>query len=151
MGASDYLPNTMWVKMFLEAQGHTVIENIFGQDNESAMKLEKNGRASAGKKSRHIDIRFFFIKDRTEALGIRIQHCPTSEMLGDFFTKPLQEMLFKKFRDVILGYEHVDSLHNGTPSATEERVGENRLANGVPGMLEDITDEVTTVGLQEAT
>jgi hypothetical protein len=59
VGASDYIPSTIWSKRFLEAQGHVITNNIFEQDNESAIQLEKNGRASVGKQSRHIDIRYF--------------------------------------------------------------------------------------------
>ena len=46
-------------------------------------------------------------------------------MLGDFFTKPLQGGLFTRFRDVILGYEHVDTLSrvSGILPPLEERVG----------------------------
>lgn len=132
VGASDYLPNTMWVKMFMEAQGYPIRENYFEQDNESAMKLEKNGRSSAGQKSRHINIRFFFIKDRTNDLGIEIRHCPTLQMLADFFTKPLQGSLFRKFRDVILGYKHVDTLVEGPESLIEERVEDGRTADDGP-------------------
>jgi Reverse transcriptase (RNA-dependent DNA polymerase) len=126
VGASDYLPNTLWVKLFLEAQGHKIDENFFEQDNESAIKLETNGRRSAGPMSRHIDIRYFWIKDRTEQAGITIRHCPTLQMLGDFFTKPLQGNLFRKFRAVVLGYEHVDSLALDPMPSVEERVGEVR-------------------------
>jgi hypothetical protein len=126
VGASDYLPNTLWVKLFLEAQGYTIKENLFEQDNESAIKLETNGRRSAGPMSRHIDIRYFWIKDRTEQAGIKIRHCPTLQMLGDFFTKPLQGNLFRKFRDVVLGYDHVDSLALDPMPPVEERVGEMR-------------------------
>lgn len=50
VGASDYLPNAIWVKNFLEAHGHKIEENAFEQDNESAIR----GRTSAGPKSRHI-------------------------------------------------------------------------------------------------
>ena len=32
-------------------------------------------------------------------------------MIADFFTKPLQGNLFRKFRDIILGYKHIDTLH----------------------------------------
>ena len=88
VGASNYLPNLMWVHKFLEGQGYKVERSTLAQDNESAMKLEKNGRMSAGQKSRHIDIRYFWIKDRVESNIITIQHCPTLEMLADFFTKP---------------------------------------------------------------
>ncbi len=31
-------------------------------------------------------------------------------MLADFFTKPLQGSLFRKFSDVVLGYKHIDTL-----------------------------------------
>jgi hypothetical protein len=37
VGASDYLPNTIWVKTFMEAQGYMLKENMFEQDNESAI------------------------------------------------------------------------------------------------------------------
>lgn len=147
VGASDYFPNTMWVTRFLEEQGHSIIHNFFEQDNESAIKMEKNGRASAGQKSRHINIRYFFIKDQSEDLGVTIRHCPTLQMLGDFFTKPLQGNLFRKFRDVILGYKHVDTLTDVPPVADEERVGidEERTTNEGPTAPGDImmtTEEV---------
>ena len=60
VGASNYLPNTIWVKMFFRAQGYKILATKFAQDNQSAIKLEKNGRASCGQKSRHINIRYFF-------------------------------------------------------------------------------------------
>jgi hypothetical protein len=129
VGASDYLPNTLWVKMFMEAQGHEIIENAFEQDKESAIKLETNGRMPAGPKSRHINIRYFFIKDRTEAEGIAVRHCPTLQMLADFFTKPLQGALFRRFRDMILGYKHVNTLAGTPPSPDEERVGKYRTGD----------------------
>jgi hypothetical protein len=130
VGLSDYLPNTIWVTNFMEAQGYRINENYVEQDNESAIKLETNGRVSAGPRSRHIDIRYFWVKDRTEDMGMRIRHCPTLQMLADFFTKPLQGSLFRKFRDVVLGYHHIDSLSCPALSPRpKERVEENR-ANG---------------------
>jgi Reverse transcriptase (RNA-dependent DNA polymerase) len=122
VGVSDYLPNAIWAKMFLEGQGHRVTETWLEQDNESAIRLEKNGRASAGPKSRHIDIRFFWVKDRISSGDISVRHCPTLQMLADFFTKPLQGNLFRKFRDVILGINHIDTLSSTPRSQPEERV-----------------------------
>jgi hypothetical protein len=84
VGASDYLPNTLWTHMFLEAQGYRIQGSYFEQDNESAIKLETNGRISAGPKSRHINIRYFWIKDRSKDANITIRHCPTLAMLADF-------------------------------------------------------------------
>ena len=110
VGASDYLPHPIWVQYFMEAQGYKMVENTLEQDNESAIKLETNGRMSAGPKSRHVNIRYFWMKDRVKSERITIRHCPTLVMLADFLTKPLQGALFRKFRDVLLGRAHVDSL-----------------------------------------
>ena len=85
--------------------------------------MEVNGRMSAGQKSRHINIRYFWIKDQTKELGIDVRHCPTLSMLADFFTKPLNGSLFRKFRDVILGYKPVSSLRETMPLDVKERVG----------------------------
>ena len=128
IGASDYLPNTIWVKMFLVAQGYAVNGNEFFQDNQSAMKLEKNGRASCGQKSRHIDIRYFFMKDRIKTEGIDVVYCPTEEMLADFFTKALQGSLFIKFKKVIMGEEHVSSLKKLSLAPAKERVADRGVS-----------------------
>ena len=48
VGASDYLPSTLWVQHFLQAQGFPHVTSCFEQDNQSAIRLERNGRASAG-------------------------------------------------------------------------------------------------------
>ncbi len=146
VGASDYLSYPIWAKKFLEAQGYPLEENIFYQDNESAIRFEKNGRKSCGQNSRHIDIRYFFIKDRIDIENIDVQHCPTEQMLADFFTKPLQGSLFRKFRAVIMGHEHIDSLRETKPSPSQERVGEvtkpEQMRNGADGQTEHVRTDV---------
>ena len=62
VGANDYIPWTIWVKRFMKYQGYDIKSSIFYQDNESAIKLEENGRKSCGEKSRHVDIRYFLLK-----------------------------------------------------------------------------------------
>ena len=64
LGVSDFLPTMIWARMFLEEQGYRLQENILYQDNQSAMKIELNGRFSSGSKRKHMDNRFFWIKDR---------------------------------------------------------------------------------------
>ena len=69
--------------------------------NESVIYI--NGRKSAGKRSRAINIRYFFITDQVEKGNVKIEYCPTDDMIADFMTKPLQGEKFRKFRDLILG------------------------------------------------
>ena len=54
----------LWTKLFMEEQGYPIKENILYQDNKSAILLEKNGQKSAGKQSRAINVRYFFIADQ---------------------------------------------------------------------------------------
>jgi len=124
VGASDYLPNMIWARMFLEEQGFSLEENILYQDNQSAMKLELNGRMSCGKKTKHMDNRYFWIKDRVKTEKIKIEYCPTQMMVSDFFTKPLQCKLFKRFREVVLGHVHISSLekYRDEKTSSQERV-----------------------------
>lgn len=125
VGASDYLPNAIWTKKFMEAQGHMMVENTFYQDNQSAIRFEKNGRKSCGPNSKHIDIRYFFIKDRLEIEDINVDYCPTEQMLADFFTKPLQRNLFRRLRGIIMGHKHVNTLKEFTSAPSQERVRED--------------------------
>ena len=124
IGASDYLPNTIWVMEFMKQQGYPIQTSKFAQDNESAIRLERNGRASAGQKSRHINIRHFWLTDRFRHDKIKLEHCPTDSMLADFLTKPLQGNLFRRFRSVLLGHAHISTLSRHANRPTEERVGE---------------------------
>ena len=104
VAADDMLPQVLWVKYFLEDQ-EVIANHILYQDNTSAQRLETNGKMSSGKRTKHMDVRYFFIKDRVDAGDFKIAHCPTKEMRGDYFTKPLQGKLFKYFRALIMGFD----------------------------------------------
>ena len=62
------------------------------------------------------------MQDRFESEGISVVYCPTDEMLANFFTKPLQGSLFRKFRDVLLGHYHVNTLIKSPLPPSKERV-----------------------------
>ena len=129
VGASDFLPQTLWTRNFIEAQGYKIDESDFYQDNMSAMQMERNGRASAGQQSRHINIRYFFIADRIAQGEVNLIHCPTGIMIADFFTKPLQGALFAKFRDIIMGITHFSTLDAPNPVEPRSVLNMNSLAS----------------------
>jgi KUP system potassium uptake protein len=148
VGASDYLPSSIWCKKFLEHQGYRIEQNIFNQDNQSAIRFERNGRRSCGPNSRHIDIRFFFIADRLKTDNFEVRYCPTEQMVADFFTKPLQGSLFRKLRDIILGKHHIDTLsenneYRSAPPPSQERVGE-ATEPGTNLVCDDVDAQETT-------
>ena len=104
VAVNDYIPYHIWMIDFLRHQGYEVKRKVLYQDNQSAIKMETNGRNSCTGNSRHIDIRFFFVHDRIKKGKLSVVFCPTEKMLADFFTKPLQGKLFKSFRSTIMGY-----------------------------------------------
>ncbi|CAJ1968998.1 unnamed protein product [Cylindrotheca closterium] len=103
IAVDDVVTMILWRKLFMEWQGYPIEKNILFQDNKSAILLEENGRKSAGKRSRAINICYFFITDQVEKGNVKVKYCPTEDMIADFMTKPLQGEKFRKFRDLILG------------------------------------------------
>jgi hypothetical protein len=103
VGVDDASNQMLWTKLFLEEQGVQIEKNILYQDNKSSILLEKNGKKSSSKRTRAINIRYFFITDQVEKGNVCIEYCPTTEMVADVFTKPLQGPLFEKFKRCIMG------------------------------------------------
>ncbi len=65
--------------------------------------MEKNGRASSSKRTKHIEIRYYYVADRISKGDLLVLWCPTDKMIADFLTKPLQGKVFKQFRDMLMG------------------------------------------------
>jgi hypothetical protein len=114
VGVDNMMPIVVWSWYFLMAQGYGVTQNLLLQDNRSSMLLERNGKASSGKRTRHINIQYFFITDRINMKEIEIKWCPTKKMVADFTTKPLQKSHFRRLHDLIMGMSSIKKAK--TPS-----------------------------------
>jgi hypothetical protein len=121
VGTSEALPKTIFRCHFMEAQGYKIKWNVLAKDNESEMKLLKNGRDSCTWNSKHIAIKYFWVTDRIKDGKIIVEHCPTKEMIADFMSKPVQGSLFKTFREVLMGWTHISEVFKGY-IRPEERV-----------------------------
>jgi hypothetical protein len=108
VGVNDVMPLVLWTRLFLQEQGYAVKDNVVFQDNQSAMLLENNGKMSSSKRTRHLEIRYFFVTDNIKRKNLRVEYCPTDDMLADFFTKPLQGAKFRRFRAMILNLPYHD-------------------------------------------
>ena len=102
VAADDVIGLILWTKLFLEAQGYEINRNVLYQDNKSTILLEENGKKSSGRRTRHLNIRYFFLTDQIEKGNVSIEYCPTDDMIGDYMSKPLQGEKFRKFRKDIL-------------------------------------------------
>ena len=63
-----------------------------------------NGKLSSGKRTRHFDIRLFYVTDLIGRKECIVKHCPTEEMVADYVSKPVVGAKHKKFRKSILNY-----------------------------------------------
>ncbi len=120
IAVDDKIAKVLWMKRFLGWQGFTVKLNIIYQDNTSSMKLEENGKESSGKRTRHFDIKYFYVTDLVGRKEVTIEYCPTDEMIADYMTKPLVGSKFKLFRDLIM---NLSGKHHRI--AQQECVGRN--------------------------
>jgi hypothetical protein len=73
------------------------------QDNTSAMKLAEKGM-STSERTRHVNIRYFFVKDRIDSGEIKLEYKPTKMMIADILTKPLQGEHFRRLRAELLNW-----------------------------------------------
>jgi len=88
-------------KEFLEYQGYRVGPALIYQDNQSAITLARKGK-STSPRTRHVNIRYFFVHDRINSGEVAVEYLSTDDMLADVLTKPLQGGRFKKLRDRLL-------------------------------------------------
>lgn len=57
----------------------------------------------ANQRTKHINVRYYFIKDCINRNEIHVVYCPMESMIADYFTKPLQGSKFVQFRDITMG------------------------------------------------
>ncbi len=69
------------------------------QDNKSTLAIIQGGGNFS--RSKHIINKYAFIKQYVESGEITLHYCPTTEMIADMLTKPLEPYLLKKFSKLV--------------------------------------------------
>ena len=89
--------------------------SLLYQENMIAMLLKMNGKASSLKRTKHIKVKYFFIKDKVDQGEVSIEHCPTKQMWTDINTKPKQGLVYRVFRGHVMGIpaDYKDSDYAG--------------------------------------
>ncbi|XP_062533636.1 uncharacterized protein LOC134202634 [Armigeres subalbatus] len=81
----------VWTKRLIDEIGDGEVTDVpipVFEDNQSCIKLVEGDRIE--RRSKHIETKFFFVRDLKEKQIIRMLYCPTETMLVDLMTKPLQ-------------------------------------------------------------
>ncbi|GJV80228.1 retrovirus-related pol polyprotein from transposon TNT 1-94 [Tanacetum coccineum] len=98
--------NILWMKSQLTNYDIIYEKVPIFCDNTSAIAISNNPILHS--RTKHIDIRYHFIRDHILKGDIELHFIPTQYQLADIFTKPLDEPTFKRLI-VKLGMQNIDS------------------------------------------
>ena len=98
---SQATQEAVWLRQLLNDVGFKqVMPTILYEDNQGAISLSKNPKLNS--RTKHIDIKFHYVRQAVNEKTIETNYCPTEEMAADIFTKSLSKVKFEKFR-IMLG------------------------------------------------
>lgn len=99
---SDALTDVIWVREFLMAAGCDLPATFVGEDNEAVLKMLRERKFGTAR-TKHINVRYFFIVDRIANGELEPGHVPTELQIADYMTKPLVGHQFEFLRSMLLG------------------------------------------------
>ena len=129
---SDGSSQVLWAREWLLAQGYVMPATVVYQDNQGVLSLLMNNRHSR-QRTRHLNVRYFFIKDRVAKGELQLKYMPTKQMIADVMTKPITGALLVQLRGALLG-----DTQEQFPNCTRVR-----------GVLKSDVDRTSDVGLGE--
>jgi hypothetical protein len=87
----------LWMRQTHRDYGYKLSKVPLLCDNESAICMADNPVEHS--RTKHIDIRYHFLRDHQQKGDIEIAYVNTQNQLADIFTKPLDEKTFSKLRN----------------------------------------------------
>lgn len=84
----------LWIVELMKNYGiHVQLPVTIRCDKTSAINISKNPIQHS--RTKHIDIRYHFLKTKVEGGMIKLEFLPTKEQIADIFTKPLPKEQFE--------------------------------------------------------
>lgn len=109
IAASEAVKDLVWLqKLFCELTRATTACSTLYLDNQSAIKLIKNPEFH--KRTKHIDVRYHFIREHYEDDLFKIEYVPSEQQLADLFTKSLPREKFNNLK-LSLNLNSLTSFH----------------------------------------
>jgi len=93
-----------YLRQLLADLGHKQEEpTVTFEDNQGCIALAEN--PVHHKRTKHIDIRYHFIRERVESGEVKLVCVPTKDQLADLLTKPVGGVRLEQLRGKLLGRE----------------------------------------------
>ena len=101
MSASLAAQEAIHLRMLLGEMGLKQGPIKIYEDNQPCIKIAENPINSD--RTKHIHVRFFFVRERVQRNEIQLEYKPTNEMVADCLTKSLESTKVVGFRKAIMG------------------------------------------------
>ena len=128
IAATEAAKESQWIVSFLNEIGYPLKCTTLYGDNKGANSLVLNPMYHS--RTKHIDVRFRYVTELSEAGAIQIAHCASKKMIADILTKPLPKDAFHNIRQLlgVIPSHSCDSgvatpLHTENPSTSKKRGG----------------------------
>jgi hypothetical protein len=96
VAAGSCCAQLLWMRQTRKDYDYTMNHISLLYDNESAIKITYN--PCQHYRTKHIDIRYHFLRDHAIKGNIVISHVGINDQLIDIFTKPLDKKRFRELR-----------------------------------------------------
>jgi len=101
MGISELVKELMWLRILLKEMNMNVeTPSIIYVDNQAAKKISEND--SDHDRTKHIDIRHYFIRDLINNNEIKLEWVSSNNQLADIFTKAVGRNIFATLREKLM-------------------------------------------------
>ena len=94
----------LYVDLYMPIEGPVILQ----EDNQACIKLAKS--PCQHKRTKHIAIKYHFIRENVKRKIVTLQYCPTNEMLSDALTKPLPQPAYTKLRARFMNIKELKEL-----------------------------------------
>ena len=124
-----------WIQnMLIELGLELAIPSTIYEDNQGTIKLAENPLIS--KRSKHIAVRYHYIREKLEEGMISLVYCSTKEMIADALTKPLPKTMFEILR-ARMGLEMIQNARRGEVLETASASGPSKIETAESYFIED--------------
>jgi hypothetical protein len=101
MAACSATQEALWLAMLLEQMSIQISKPIvLNEDNQSCVEFSRN--PGNHQRSKHIDTKYHFVRERVAAGDIVLRWIPTTEQIADIFTKALDAADFCRLREYLV-------------------------------------------------
>jgi hypothetical protein len=104
MAASAAVQEAIYMRRLLGDIGYQQEQpTVIYEDNQGCIALSEN--PVEHKRTKHIDIRYHFTRERVESGDVVLEYVTTEDQLADLMTKPLMKHRVTNLRERIMGYK----------------------------------------------